>query len=180
MKDWLKEFENPAASFRGVPFWAWNAELEPGELRRQIGIMQKMGFGGFFMHARVGLATPYLSERWFECIDACIDEAEKRGMKAWLYDEDRWPSGAAGSLVTRDPQYRQRTLQCQKIEGDPAPEEGDVWFRIRFGEGDHGFSGYTRVSGPEDTGTEPGGVLYRFRVRLNDLLLKFLKKLESQ
>ena len=25
-------------------------------------------------------------------------------MEAWLYDEDRWPSGAAGGLVTKDPQ----------------------------------------------------------------------------
>ena len=166
MKNWIDEFKEPSASFRGVPFWAWNAALEPDELRHQIGIMQKMGFGGFFMHARVGLATPYLSEKWFECINACIDEAEKRGMKAWLYDEDRWPSGAAGSLVTRDTRYRQRTLQCQKIEGDPAPEKGDVWFRTRTG--DQGFLGYERVSGPEDMGHEPGGVLYRFRVRLND------------
>ena len=62
MKNWVNEFRDPAASFRGVPFWAWNAALEPDELRRQIGIMQKMGFGGFFMHSRVGLATPYLSE----------------------------------------------------------------------------------------------------------------------
>ena len=166
MKNWVNEFENPSASFRGVPFWAWNAELEPDELRRQIGVMQEMGFGGFFMHSRVGLATPYLSERWFECINACIDEAEKRGMKAWLYDEDRWPSGAAGSLVTRDPKYRQRTLECRNIEDDPAPEQGDVWFRIRTG--DQGFLGYDRVSGPEDMGPEQGGALYRFRIRLND------------
>ena len=31
-------------------------------------------------------------------------------MLAYLYDEDRWPSGAAGSLVTRTPRYRQKVL----------------------------------------------------------------------
>ena len=69
-----------------------------------------MGLGGFFMHSRVGLNTPYLSEEWFDCIRACIDEAKRQHMNAWLYDEDRWPSGAAGGLVTRDPQFRQRYL----------------------------------------------------------------------
>ncbi|MBR7181920.1 MAG: hypothetical protein IKD28_03965, partial [Clostridia bacterium] len=31
-------------------------------------------------------------------------------MLAYLYDEDRWPSGFAGGLVTRDPKYRIRYL----------------------------------------------------------------------
>ncbi|MEI7905164.1 MAG: glycosyl hydrolase, partial [Candidatus Firestonebacteria bacterium] len=31
-------------------------------------------------------------------------------MEAWLYDEDRWPSGAAGGLVTKNPKYRQRAV----------------------------------------------------------------------
>jgi hypothetical protein len=44
-------------------------------------------------------------------VEACVDEARKLNMEAWLYDEDRWPSGAAGGLVTRDPRYRHRELQ---------------------------------------------------------------------
>lgn len=31
-------------------------------------------------------------------------------MLTWLYDEDRWPSGAGGGLVTRDHKYRIRFL----------------------------------------------------------------------
>jgi len=63
------------------------------------------------MHSRVGLATPYLSEEWFDLIRACADEVRKNDMEAWLYDEDRWPSGAAGGLVTKDPEYRQKFLR---------------------------------------------------------------------
>ena len=51
------------------------------------------------MHARVGLNTPYLSEEWFKLVAACADEAKKQGMKAWLYDEDRWPSGICFLLM---------------------------------------------------------------------------------
>ncbi|HOL49342.1 MAG TPA: glycosyl hydrolase, partial [bacterium] len=110
----LNEFKSPGSIYRGAPFWAWNGKLEPEELRRQIRIMYQMGLGGFFMHSRVGLDTSYLSNEWFECINACTDEAEKLKMLAYLYDEDRWPSGAAGGLVTKNPRYRMRHL-CMKI-----------------------------------------------------------------
>ncbi|MCM8817875.1 MAG: hypothetical protein NC915_00075 [Candidatus Omnitrophica bacterium] len=110
MEKILKEIKKPGSKFRGAPFWAWNGKLDPDELRRQIRIMKEMGLGGFFMHSRVGLDTPYLSKEWFECINACADEGEKIGMFAFLYDEDRWPSGAAGGLVTKNKKYRMRHL----------------------------------------------------------------------
>lgn len=52
------------------------------------------------MHAREGLQTEYLSEDWFDRIAAAVKEAEAHDLEAWLYDEDRWPSGCAGGLVT--------------------------------------------------------------------------------
>jgi len=114
-----RDFASPGAAWRGKPFWAWNGDLRPEELRRQVRVMRRMGLGGFFMHSRVGLATPYLSKRWFECVNACIDEAKKLHMEAWLYDEDRWPSGAAGGLVTKNPAWRQRMLHVVESD-DPA------------------------------------------------------------
>ena len=111
----LGALKNPGSEYRGAPFWAWNGKLEPEELRKQIRIMRQMGLGGFFMHSRVGLATPYLSKEWMDCIAACVDEAEKLDMQAWLYDEDRWPSGAAGGLVTRNEKYRMHRLVLEHI-----------------------------------------------------------------
>ena len=118
LKDLIEKINHPDVGFRGTPFWAWNSKLEPEVLRKQIRVMKEMGMGGFFMHSRVGLNTKYLGDEWFECIRSCIDEAEKLGMKAWLYDEDRWPSGAAGGLVTNEVKYRIRELQM----GDELPD----------------------------------------------------------
>ena len=84
-----ESFPSPQSDYRGKPFWAWNGLLKEEELRRQIRVFKSMGFGGGFMHSRVGLATPYLSKEWFELIRACVDEASKNGMEMWLYDEDR-------------------------------------------------------------------------------------------
>lgn len=112
----ISDFKCPGCKYRGAPFWAWNGKLEPDELRRQIRLMHEMGMGGFFMHARVGLETAYLSDDWFDCVKACIDEAEKLDMQAWLYDEDRFPSGAAGGLVTAAPQYRSRRVVMYELD----------------------------------------------------------------
>lgn len=111
-----EKFLTPGSAYRGKPFWAWNGKLDPKELRRQIRVMHEMGLGGFFMHSRVGLDTAYLSDDWFECIGACIDEAKKLNMEAWLYDEDRWPSGAAGGLVTKNPKYRAQYLALYQYD----------------------------------------------------------------
>ena len=96
------EFKNPGAEWRGKPFWSWNGKLEKDELLRQIDVMKDMGMGGFFMHSRTGLETEYLGEEWFELINACADYAESIGMEAWLYDEDRWPSGLAGRMSSKN------------------------------------------------------------------------------
>jgi len=117
--DVRKTFAHPGALYRGKPFWAWNDKLDADECRRQIRIFHRMGLGGFFMHSRVGLDTPYLEDEWFDIVDACLDEAKKLDMEAWLYDEDRWPSGAAGGLVTCEARFRQRALHmviCDSID----------------------------------------------------------------
>lgn len=114
----LERFREPGAAYRGKPFWSWNGELDKEELLRQVHMFKEMGFGGFFMHSRTGLATEYLGEQWFELIDACAREAEKLGMEAWLYDEDRWPSGTAGGLVTEVPEYRLKFIRLRAVPAD--------------------------------------------------------------
>lgn len=107
----LELFRSPTSEYRGTPFWAWNSELERDELVRQIDVFKQMGLGGFHMHVRTGLSNEYLSDEYMSLIKACVDHAKENGMLAWLYDEDRWPSGAAGGIVTKDYALRQRYLR---------------------------------------------------------------------
>jgi hypothetical protein len=65
--------------------------------------MRDMKMRGFFMHARGGLETEYLSDEWFNAINICLDEAKKYGMEAWSYDENGWPSGFCGGKLLTDP-----------------------------------------------------------------------------
>lgn len=103
-------FKNPTSEYRGTPFWALNSYLTKEELCRQIDVFKEMGLGGFHLHVRTGLENEYLGEEYMELIKASVDKAKSEEMLAWLYDEDRWPSGAAGGLVTKDEKYRGRCL----------------------------------------------------------------------
>lgn len=103
-------FQSPTAEYRGAPFWAWNTELDKDELLWQIDQLKEMGFGGFHIHSRAGMATEYLGKEFMELVKACNDKAKQEKMLAWLYDEDRWPSGFAGGFVTKNPKYRRKSL----------------------------------------------------------------------
>lgn len=111
------QWQKPSAIYRPAPFWSLNGNLQLDRLERQIERMNDAGMGGFFIHSRYGLQTEYLGEHWFSCVDACIKKAEQLNMKAYLYDEDRWPSGSAGGMITRDrKEYRMRYVVADTPE----------------------------------------------------------------
>ena len=129
-------FQNPTAEYRGTPFWAWNDNLDKEDLLWQIEQLKAMGFGGFHMHSRSGMATPYLSEEFMDLVKACTDKAKAEDMLSYLYDEDRWPSGAAGGIVTKNKKHRQKTLRFTPIARDDAELDtvylpGDTDFAAR-------------------------------------------------
>ena len=102
-----KEFADPASTYRLAPFWFLNHDLEDSELAWQINEMNRKGVRGFIMHPRHGLITPYLSDEWMDRIETCIKEADKLRMKAYLYDENNWPSGPVdGELLERYPEFQ--------------------------------------------------------------------------
>ena len=121
-------FQNPGSEYRGTPFWAWNCQLEKDELLRQLEVMKKMGFGGAHMHVRTGMATPYLSDEHMDLISACVEKCRDENMLAWLYDEDRWPSGAAGGIVTKDEQYRARYLLMTPVPYSNSGYQKEIYY----------------------------------------------------
>lgn len=105
--------------YKAIPFWSWNDELNPKELCNQIEWMHDNEIGGFFMHARGGLTTPYLGEKWFECIEACLKKAKELSMEAYAYDENGWPSGFAGGKILEDPLNCDMYLTTSEGKHDP-------------------------------------------------------------
>jgi hypothetical protein len=132
-------FKNPSSEYRATPFWAWNTKLDKDELVRQIDIFKELGYGGFHMHVRTGMATAYLSDEYMDMVSACVEKARQEKMLAWLYDEDRWPSGAAGGLVTKNPVYRVRhILLTRRPRGVPGKGTAEKLPRASFGRCENG------------------------------------------
>ena len=111
----LDLFRNPTSEYRGAPFWAWNCDMTLDLLEKEIEYLKEMGFGGFHMHPRVGLATPYLEDDFMDLVKGCVKKAKSEGMRAYLYDEDKWPSGFAGGYNTKKIENRQKTLKITTI-----------------------------------------------------------------
>ena len=148
-------FKNPTSEYRGTPFWAWNCKLEEDELIRQINVFKEMGFGGFHMHVRTGLATKYLSDEHMNVVSSCVEKAKKENMLAYLYDEDRWPSGFAGGYVTENEKYRARCLVFTPVSN---AEAGDG-ININDSRAEGGRSGNGRLIACYDVKLDSDGYL---------------------
>ncbi|MBQ7183326.1 MAG: hypothetical protein IJR97_05005 [Clostridia bacterium] len=139
-------FRRPTAEYRGAPFWAWNCDLKDDLLRREIEVMRDMGMGGFHMHTRSGMSIKYLSDEFMDKVRLCVEEARKNHMLAWLYDEDKWPSGFAGGYVTEKEENRQRFL----LFSPKAPEKGALLARYEVSLRSDGRLDHYRRLGAEE------------------------------
>ena len=61
-----QEFQAPGREYRGAPFWSWNGKLEQSRIDEQLRVFQKMGFGGYHIHSRIGLETEYLGKEFMQ------------------------------------------------------------------------------------------------------------------
>ena len=104
--------------YKPVAFWSFNDQLEKEELTRQLGLLQKAGYSGGFLHSRVGLVTEYMSSEWMDIAKHCCEDAKQSGAHLWLYDEDRFPSGYAGGAVLEVNDNLRAKALCLIEEGE--------------------------------------------------------------
>ena len=109
-------FANPPNAYRPIPFWFWNSKIRKDQIEAQIRGFAKKGLGGFFIHARVGLETEYLSREWIDCIRHAVDIASDLGLEVWLYDENGFPSGIGDLKVSKVREYRSKFIDLTQTE----------------------------------------------------------------
>ncbi len=145
-----EQFLNPDSQFRSHPFYSLNDSLSPEEIKTQVTGFKDAGFGGFYLHSRSGLQTTYLGKDWWKAIDAATEQANKLGLQACYYDEDKWPSGYAGGVIPKMSEaYRAKCLVRLKKE-TPLPE-GSVILKQDI---DYNYIEYTAAMGnPTFNGT---------------------------
>jgi len=100
--DWAAAWQNPPAEMRplqivhGVP--AGQATLAG------MMILNDLGLGGIVCN--VDFSEYMISEKRWQTLYQAMESCRKTGLIAWIYDEEGYPSGAAGGLVLKNnPDY---------------------------------------------------------------------------
>ena len=98
-KETKESFLNPPAVFSSAPLWVWNDMMSKEGIAHDLDMLASQHVMMAIVHPRPGLMTPYLSDEWVSLWSYALEEAKKRGMLLWIYDENSYPSGFAGGNV---------------------------------------------------------------------------------
>ena len=120
----LKAFQGLDRSYTSSPLWVWNDLMTEDGIRQHLKDFAEQGVRQVFVHPRPGLMTAYLEEDWFKMYQVSLDVAEELDMNIWIYDENSYPSGFAGGLVTESlPEYREKGFDLKKLDTRPAVDD---------------------------------------------------------
>lgn len=164
----IDSWVSPTKEYHAKPFWALNGKLNKEELKKQILIMKEMGFGGAFLHSRTGLETEYMGEEWLKLIDYCVDVLEENGMEAYLYDEDRWPSGTCGGYVTQTKEFQAKSMVYEEVVYPYVqPENFLALFAIRF-DSEKRVRSFHKISDPTEAKQNEKAYVFYYQYMLSD------------
>ena len=98
----------------------------------------------------------FAGETWWRDMDRILEEAEKRGMKVWILDDDHFPTGHAGGSVAAHPEMRSWQLVERHV--DVAGPLSDALLTAEKTDDEHvllGVYAYPRTGTDEDCAAEP-------------------------
>jgi hypothetical protein len=111
IRDIRKEFQSPPAEYGLILWWGWDGPVTDTVIKRDLDRIKAMGFSGVMIEAGYGMTAKYLSPEWFRLVKTGVAEAKKRGMKVWIEDEGKYPSGfAGGKFSTERPDLKMQGL----------------------------------------------------------------------
>ena len=104
-----------------LPFY-WQHGDHTHLISEQIQLIYDSGCRAFCVESRPH--PDFVGESWWRDMDIILAEAEKRGMKVWLLDDDKFPTGhAAGMIAKKHPELRQWELIERHVDVvGPAPD----------------------------------------------------------
>lgn len=93
----------------------WQHGENEAVLREEILQMHENGIGSFIVESRP--YPDFLGEKWWQDLDVIIDEAKKRDMKVWIFDDSAYPSGySAGRIKDSHPEYLKLYLRENHVD----------------------------------------------------------------
>ena len=119
-----RQFKSPSRDYASAPLWTWNDMLTEEQIVSSMEDLASQGVKQAFVHPRPGLMTPYLSDHWFRLWKVALREAERLDMNIWIYDENSYPSGFAGGIVSEAmPEARGKRLDIKPSDTVPTASD---------------------------------------------------------
>jgi hypothetical protein len=118
VKTIAENFKLPPPEYGIILWWGWDGPMTDTVIKRDLDRIKSMGFSGVMIEAGYGMTAKYLSPEWFKLTGIAVYEAKLRGMRVWIEDEGKYPSGfAGGKFSTERPDLKMQGLVVtEKIE----------------------------------------------------------------
>jgi hypothetical protein len=95
-------FKSPPPEYGIILWWGWDGVMTDTVIKRDLDRIKAMGFSGVMLEAGYGMTAKYLSTEWFILVKRAVEEAKIRGMRVWIEDEGKYPSGFAGGKFSEE------------------------------------------------------------------------------
>ncbi|MBD8079870.1 glycosyl hydrolase [Cellulosimicrobium arenosum] len=136
------DFENPTDQ-RPAVLWFWDRAQTEAQVDARLESIHDAGFREVVVFRWDGsLPEEYFSEAWFDRVGHLLERSEELGLKVWLDDDAKFPSGMAGGFVVQGGTVGDRTYEPRPdlavktlMSGGTAVREGgtDVPLHDLFG-----------------------------------------------
>ena len=90
-----------------LPF-LWMKGEDNVTIREELDRIEECGIREVCLESRP--RPEFCGKRWWENLDFVLPEAKRRGMKVWILDDDKFPTGHANGGFTRQPEKKKRYL----------------------------------------------------------------------
>ena len=107
----LQSFRQPETAYANTVTWGWNGPMNERVIRQDLDSLYHMGFRAVTIEAGYDMPVAYLSDGWFKLIQTAVTVAKEKGMRIWIIDEGKYPSGFAGGKFSAErPDLRMQGL----------------------------------------------------------------------
>ncbi len=84
----------------------WQRGEDEAIIREEIARIHESGIGAACVEARPHPDFP--GRRWWRDMDIIMDEARRRGMRVWIFDDDHFPTGHAAGRMAGAPEEKEK------------------------------------------------------------------------
>ncbi len=89
-------FKTPSSVYSMTFYWGWDGPVDEKVIARDLKEYSSKNVRAVTLEAGYHMKAKYLSPEWFALVKYTVEQARENGMRVWLVDEGKYPSGFAG------------------------------------------------------------------------------------